>query len=182
MTVYGTERLTKTHDRLSFNCGDEILNLYLREIAGQDAKRHAAVVFVLITRDEPQRIRGFYTLSASSVNLVDLPDRLRKHLPRYPEVPVTLLGRSAVDLAFQGQGIGKLLLVDALQRSYVHSASIAAAAVVVDAKSADAERFYRHFGFQSLCNARLFLPMKTVAQIERESGAQTHEEIGTWRG
>ena len=174
--MYGTERLTKTHDRLSFDCGDEILNLYLREIAGQDAKRHTAVAFVLITRDEPQRIRGFYTLSASSVNLVDLPDPLRKHLPRYPEIPVTLLGRLAVDLAFQGQGIGKRLLVDALKRSYEHSASIAAAAVVVDAKNADAERFYRHFGFQPLCNARLFLPMRTVAQLERESKAEAHKE------
>lgn len=168
MTVYATEPLTKNHDRLSFDCGDEILNQYLREIAGQDAKRHAAVVFVLITRDEPLRIRGFYTLSAGSVNLIDLPDQLRRHLPRYPEVPVTLLGHLAVDLAFQGQGTGKRLLVDALKRSYEHSAAIAAAAVVVDAKNTDAERFYRHFGFQTLCNGRLFLPMRTVAQLERE--------------
>jgi len=90
---------------------------------------------------------------------------LTRKLPRYPVVPAILIGRLARDLSFPGTG-GKLL-ADALQRALRHSASIAAATVVVDAKDETASEFYRHFGFESLADdsRRLFLPMTTVEKL-----------------
>lgn len=92
---------------------------------------------------------------------------MAKKLPRYPQLPVTLIGRLAVDLRLKGQGAGAFLLMEALHRSLTHSEQIAAMAVVVDAKDGAAVSFYRHFDFQPRQrNARrMYLPMKTVAAL-----------------
>ena len=99
--------------------------------------------------------------------LADLPDELARKLPRYPQMPVTLLGRLAIDNTLSGQRMGQFLLMDALWRSLTAAAQIAAMAVVVDAKDKSAEAFYAHFGFIPLQQqpARMFLPMKTVASL-----------------
>jgi predicted N-acetyltransferase YhbS len=75
------------------------------------------------------------------VNLADLPENVAKKLPRYPNVPATLLGRLAVSEDFRGQGIGELLLLDALQRALGNTREVAAAVVVVDAKDERARGF-----------------------------------------
>lgn len=113
------------------------------------------------------RVLGYYTLSASLVNTGELPDTLAKKLPRYPQLPVTLLGRLAVHESMKGQGLGQFLLLDALHRCLVAAANIAATAVVVDAKDDAAAAFYRRFGFAPLQAQprRLFLPMKVVAGL-----------------
>jgi len=77
---------------------------------------------------------------------------LAKKLPRYPQLPVTLLGRLAVDQSMKGMGMGEFLLMDALRRSVEAAANIAAMAVLVDAKDEAAEAFYRHFSFLPLCS------------------------------
>jgi predicted GNAT family N-acyltransferase len=83
------------------------------------------------------------------------------------QLPATLVGRLARSLDFKGQGIGDLLLIDALQRSLNHSKSVASVAVVVDAKDEVAKAFYEKHGFIELPEhpSRLFLPMKLVEQI-----------------
>ena len=161
------EPLGKAHDRLSFSCGYEALDRYLREQASQDARRRVAAPFVLVQESERKTIVGYYTLSALGIDLHDLPDNVIKKLPSYPVVPVTLLGRLAVDLQYRGQGAGEFLLVDALLRAYTQSSQIAAAAVVVDAIDEQAARFYRHFGFTPFPDkpTRLFIPMKTVVEL-----------------
>ena len=80
---------------------------------------------------------------------------------------MTLLGRLAIDQSLKGKGVGQFMLMDALRRSLEAATEIAAMAVLVDAKDADAEAFYRRFGFAPLQQqpARLFLPMKTVAAL-----------------
>ena len=95
-----------------------------------------------------------------------MPAVLAKKLPQYP-LPAVLLGRLAVDTQFQGQGLGKLLLVDALKRALAASQSIAVHAMVVDAKDAQAKSFYEKFGFiaSSDLPLRLFLPLKSVQQF-----------------
>ena len=110
---------------------------------------------------------GYYTLSASLVNTSELPDALAKKLPRYPQLPVTLLGRLAVDQSMKGKGMGQYLLLDALRRCAEAAGNIAAMAVVVDAKDDAAEAFYRHFSFLPLQQQprRMFLPMKAVAGL-----------------
>jgi predicted GNAT family N-acyltransferase len=165
--AYRVERLTKQHDRATFDCGVEALNLYLQQQARQDAEKHVAAPFVLVdSADVPRstEVLGYYTLSASILSVGDIAPALAKKLPRYPQLPVTLIGRLAVDARLRGQGCGAHLLMDALHRSLTHATEIAAMAVVVDAKDEAAAAFYRRFDFKPLETSarRLYLPMKTV--------------------
>jgi predicted GNAT family N-acyltransferase len=165
-TPYRIAPLSKSHDRSGFSCGSEPLDRYLQQQARQDADKRVAAPFVLV---EPpaNRVLGYYTLSASVITADELPDKLAKKLPRYPQLPVVLLGRLAVDQGCRGRGIGEFILMDALHRSLKSAADIAAMAVVVDAKDVGAASFYQHFGFAQLQRrpGRLFLPMKTVAEL-----------------
>ncbi|MFA5521122.1 MAG: GNAT family N-acetyltransferase [Castellaniella sp.] len=158
--------LARIHDRKSFDCGEEGLNRYLRTQARQDAERRVAAPFVL-TGPDTRKIHGFYTLSSSIIPVDELPADLMKRLPRYGQLPVTLLGRLAVDRSAAGQGVGEFLLIDALRRCLETAQQIAAMAVIVDAKNEGAESFYRHFDFQPFQHAplRLFLPMSQIAQL-----------------
>lgn len=158
--------LAKVHGRNAIDCGHEDLNRYLREQARQDAEKRVAAPFVL-TQPGDARVLGFYTLSSSIIPAPELPPELMKRLPRYGQLPVTLLGRLAVDRSAAGQGVGEFLLVDALRRSLEAAQQIAAMAVVVDAKNERAESFYRHFDFQPFQQAplRLFLPMAQIAEL-----------------
>ncbi|HEX5339055.1 MAG TPA: GNAT family N-acetyltransferase [Gallionella sp.] len=132
-----------------FQCGSEPLNEYIRRYASQDVRRNVARVFVAAPESDTGRLAGYFTLSAGSVNCTSLPGSLAKKLPRYP-VPVALIGRLAVDLKFQGKGLGSILLADACQKVRQASAVLAVAGIIVDAKDAQATAFYKHFGFVSL--------------------------------
>ena len=153
----------------------EALDLYLRTQALQDLRRLVSAVFV-ITPLGQRRVLGYCTLSALSLALGRLalgrlPLEARRKLPRYPEVPVTLLGRLAVDRSCRGAGIrlGEHLLVDALRRSLEASAQVASYAVVVDvvAGQPDPIGFYLRYGFQALPDhpRRLFLPIATIRRL-----------------
>jgi ribosomal protein S18 acetylase RimI-like enzyme len=163
---YRFEPLGRHHDRAAFSCGAPELDRYLQRQARQDMQRHIAAVFVLQDGEEA-KIAGYYTLSATAIRLIDLPEGLSRRLPRYPDLPAVLLGRLAVDAAYQGQGLGEILLMDALTRALTQSQEIAALAVIVDAKDEAAVGFYRRYGFQQLEDQprRLFLPMQTIAAL-----------------
>lgn len=155
-TPYRTERLAK-QDRKAFDCGVEPLTTYLRKQAGQDQKRRVAVCYLLIEQATGQ-IAGFYTLSAGSMELGDLPQEQAKKLPRYPTLPIARVGRLAVGLAFRGQGLGSLLLADAVNRA--RGAEMGVYAVLVDAKDDHAAAFYEHHGFKRIGASQvLFLPL-----------------------
>lgn len=160
------EPLGRQHQRDEFLCGHDALDRYLRQQARQEADKHVAAPFVLVQGDDPA-VLGYYTLSASSINTADVAPEMASKLPRYPQLPVTLIGRLAVDYRLKGQGRGAFLLIDALRRSFEHAVSVAAVAIVVDAKDEGAAAFYRHFRFLALQKdpRRLYLPMKTVAQL-----------------
>ncbi|WP_341841204.1 GNAT family N-acetyltransferase [Chitinophaga caseinilytica] len=86
--------------------------------------------------------------------------------PSYSDLPVTLLGRLAVDKTCQGQRIGELLLIDALFRSYENSKIIGSIAVVVDPLDEDAVGFYKKYGFVTLPDSgKMFMPMKMIEQL-----------------
>lgn len=161
------EPLRKQHDRAGFSCGNPSLDQYLKERARQDAQRYVAAPFVLVSGPGEKTILGYYTLSSFSIDLSDLPYDTARKLPSYPNIPVTLLGRLAVDQRHAGQGYGEFLLTDALHRSLTQSSQIAALAVVVDAIDDTAVRFYKHFNFMPFPErpTRLFLPMQTVAAL-----------------
>ncbi len=166
LSAYRVEPLVKRHGREGFSCGSVALDRYLQQLARQDADKRVAAPFVAV-QSPAARVLGYYTLSSSVVNAGQLPEALAKGLPRYPQLPVTLLGRLAIDQAVKGQGLGQFMLMDALRRSLAGAAQIAAMAVLVDAKDDAAEAFYRHFSFLPLQQQprRLFLPMKTVATL-----------------
>lgn len=156
------EPLARHHDRTLFSCGIEALDRYLRQQASQDARKFAAATFVLVEKDRSE-VFGFYTLSATSVRLTDLPESMMKKMPRYPLVPAILLGRLAVDQRQRGNHFGELLLIDALHRC-LNMDQIGWSAVVVDAKDEGAATFYERYHFIrfSKTSNRLFLPRDTI--------------------
>ncbi|MEQ1829898.1 MAG: GNAT family N-acetyltransferase [Pirellula sp.] len=165
MRQFVCEALGKRHDLHQFDCGNQALNDYLRKTASQDVKRKASVVYVIVPTDQPQRVVGFYTLCATSLELATLPADLVKLLPRYPQVPAILIGRLARD--FRVPGIGSLLLSDALTRCVRVAAEIGATLIIVDSKGEEASRFYEKFGFIALprVTQRMFLPIATAAKL-----------------
>jgi GNAT superfamily N-acetyltransferase len=151
------EPLASHHDRAVFSCGVDALDRYMRQQAGQYARKHAAVAFVLV-EEGSLAVLGFYTLAATSVQLTDLPEATAKKLPRYPLVPAILLGRLAVDRRQRGKRYGELLLMDALNRC-LDTKDIGWAVVIVDAKDEAAVTFYEHYHFIRFAPSsyRLFL-------------------------
>lgn len=156
------EPLNPTHDRTGFQCGIEALDRYLKKQAKQDIKRRISRVFVASKPDNPKTVIGYYTLSTLSIELNQLPEKLARKLPRHP-VPAALIGRLAVSNAAQGQGVGKMLLADAIKRTLAVSDQIAIYAMVVDAINDNARGFYEQFGFTRLSDdsPRLFVPLKS---------------------
>lgn len=159
MSRYNIRALDSGVDTKAFQCGHAILDDYICHYASQDVRRDIARVFVATPDSEPTRLAGFFSLSAGSVNCAELPPSLAKRLPRYP-VPVALIGRLAVDIQFQGKGLGSILLVDACQKVARASATLAVVGLVVDAKDAAAASFYLHFGFATMPGRpdRLLMP------------------------
>lgn len=161
-----SEPLNSTHKKSDFSCGKEMLDRYIQEQAGQDVKRKLSACFV-VNDVETNLLKGYYTLSNNSIPIELVPNQIQKKLPRsYKSIPTTLLGRLAIDNKFQGQGIGKLILIDALKRSYEISKTIGSFAVIVDPIDQEAENFYDKYGFIKLPDSgKMFLPMKTISQL-----------------
>ena len=157
----------KKHDRAAFSCEQESLDRYLTEHATHEIKKRVAAVYVLTPHGKT--IAGYYTLSQFAIEAGELPPELvqQLNLPRYDRLPATLLGRLARSKEFEGRGVGELLLMGALKRALEHSRNIASVAVVVEAIDENARAFYRRCGFIDIPNHlnRLFMPMKTVAQL-----------------
>jgi len=167
------------HNRDLFFCGSEELDVYLKKYALQDVKRNLTKVFVLEGKS-PEEVVGYYTLSPLSFSKMEMTQPFSKKLPHYP-TPAILLGRLAVSLNFQGQGIGAKLLMDALLR--VHRVSedcFGIYAVVVDAKNERARSFYQHFGFIPFLNKtnRLFLPLDVLKSLVCPLFPTLHEQAG----
>lgn len=109
---------------------------------------------------------GYYTLCATALPPGDVPEAARRHVPRYPLVSATLVGRLAVAVARQGQRLGALLLADALRRAYASAESVGSSMVVVDAIDEGAATFYAAHGFVRLPESlRLVLPMRLVERM-----------------
>ena len=156
--------LRRTHDRKAFASGEPSLDRYLARQASQDVRRLANGVYVLTANAEPEMVLGYYTLAATSVPFADMPESLARHLPRYPLVSATLLGRLAVAEAAQERGFGRLLLLDAMRRSRDAATSIGACVIVVDALNGAARSFYAAHGFARLSSDRLIYPLRSVTR------------------
>lgn len=166
------EPLNPTHDRAGFRSGVEALDSYLKKQAKQDIKRRISRVFVATTPENSKKVVGYFTLSALSVELNQLPEKLARKLPKHP-VPAALIGRLAVEKSARRQGVGKMLLADAIKRTLAVSDQIAIHAMVVDAIDDKAKSFYEKFGFIPFGddNPRLFLPLKSIGVLKTKTKA-----------
>ncbi len=156
-----TVPLGEMHDRAGFTCGVESLDRYRKTQAGQDVRRKANAVFVLGLETERERVLGYYTLCAMAISQGEVPEAARKHVPRYPLVSCTLIGRLAVAKDLQGQRLGSILLADALQRAFESASTVGSSLVMVDALDEEAAGFYAAYGFVRLPDSlRLVLPIR----------------------
>ena len=156
----------KRFDRSQFDCGYQSLNHYIRHQVSQDIRKRLTACFVLV--DESLAVKGYYTLASHSIPQQEVPDQYVKQIPSsYTDVPVTLLGRLAVDQFISGKGYGRYLLVDALKKSYETALQVVGSmAVVVDPVDESSQAFYEKYGFIVLPGSgKMFLPMKTIGKL-----------------
>ena len=165
MPIWEIQRLSREHNREPFDCGQPMLDDWLKQQAGQFDRKDLARTFVAV-RPDNVLVLGFYSLSNHRVAPDTIPAAEAKGLPRL-DVPVALLGRLAVDRSMQGQGLGALLLVDALRRTQHLADQIGIRAVEVDAIDDAAQRFYLKFGFMPLLDnpRHLFMPMRAIRKL-----------------
>jgi GNAT superfamily N-acetyltransferase len=157
------EALDTRHDRRSFSCGDSELDGYLKRFARQHAAAKVSRTYVAANG---ATILGYYSLAMSAIRKDQLPDAYQSRFPNYP-LPVARLARLAVDQRFQRQGLGELLLADALSRCLRLSEEIGMVGVVVDAKHERARRYYERFEFERFPDSplTLWLPMAAIARL-----------------
>ena len=165
MADYLTLPLDSKHKKSEFTCGNTYLDNYIQKQAKQDIKRKLSACFVMTS--EENDIKGFYTLSNAGIPREVIPEKIKKKLPRaYESLPVTLLDRLAISEKNKRQGLGKLLLIDALKRSLEVSKVIGSMAVIVDPIDENAVKFYHRFGVITLPDSeKMFLSMKTIEQL-----------------
>lgn len=162
LTILPLEDLTI--NRNNFSCTSKELEKYFHKYAAQDVRRGLAKCFVLIDK-ALDKIIGYYTLSALSIQLLDIPkERISKSIP-YSNIPAVLMGRLAVDSHYQKQGYGKFLVVDAIHK--VKNTTIGSAVLVVDAKDDDAALFYKKLSLIEFTDSkgkhrRLFYPLTEI--------------------
>jgi len=137
--------LAKGDPVYGFDCGSEELNRFIERYAYQSQQSQGARTYVSLSDDG--KLAGFYTLAYGSVEYEKVPERTRKGLPRH-DVPVMILARLAVAKDFQGRGLGRQLLNDALLRTLQAAEIAGLRAVVVHAKDKEAKRFYERFRFE----------------------------------
>ena len=165
MPDWQIQRLGRQHDRSRFECGQSALNEWLQQRAGQFDRKDLSRTFVAV-RPDATAVLGYYALSSHRVGYNSLPSEEGRWRPVL-DGPVVLLGRLAVDRTVQGQGLGSLLLVDALRRTLYLAEQIGIRAIEVDALDQAARRFYLKFGFQPLLDNphHLFLPLHVIRKL-----------------
>ncbi|MCC6702302.1 MAG: GNAT family N-acetyltransferase [Fluviicola sp.] len=163
-----TVSLQSYHFRDEFESGQIVLDDYLKKQANQDIKKRVSACFVLTHQEQSlEKVKGYYTLSSTSIPRELIPSELEKKFPKsYQTIPATLLGRLARDKTVIGTGQGEKLLIDALYRSHLAAKEVGSFAVVVDPIDEKAESFYLDYGFKKLPDSgKLFLAMKTIDQL-----------------
>lgn len=153
--------LNDSHEMADFDCGNNVLNEWLIKRALKNQRNNASRSFVI---RKAQRVIGYYALANGSVERLNAPKSIARNMPE--PIPVVVLGRLAVDLRAQGQGLGAALLKDALLRILAVSKNIGIRAVLIHAISEDAKRFYLRYGFQvsPIDSMILMLPIQHIEE------------------
>ena len=154
--------LSGSHDRRLFDCGRSELNTWLAQVASQHQHKGLSKTFVAVQEHAPSRICAFYALTLAELDGQHLPEAWRQKMPR--RAPGVRLGRLAVDLRCQKQGLGELMLIDALTRSQRIHTEAGGIGLFVDALDVQAAAFYQRYGFVCAPDQPLllFLPLQTL--------------------
>jgi len=159
MTLSAPVPLTADHELAGFDCGQPALNDWLKHRALKNESRFSRTYVVC----DGKRVVGYFCISAGAVERRAAPGTMRRNAP--DSVPVSVVGRLAVDKSHAGRGLGADLLADALRRIAAASQSIGIGAVLVQAKDEAAKRFYLRcveFLEYPADSRTLFLPIETV--------------------
>ena len=165
------EPIAKKHDRLSFDCGEPAMNEFLWRHARQSHDKGAAKTFLAISNSDGKTILGFYSLSPASLEYARAPEIVRRGLARH-DVPVFRLARLAVNLPFQGHGLGGQLILAAGRRCLLAATEVGGVALLIDAKSERAANWYSSYGAVPLADAplSLLLPLATIQKSLESAG------------
>ncbi|HTH74332.1 MAG TPA: GNAT family N-acetyltransferase [Trinickia sp.] len=147
------------HDVSAFDCGEPMLNHWLRHRAAKNESRFSRTYVV----GEGRRVVGYYCIAAGGVERAAAPAAMRRNAPN--AIPVSVIGRLAVTREHAGKGLGGDMLADALRRIAAASRSIGIGAVLVHAKDEPAKHFYLNcaeFAEYPAGSRTLFLPIETV--------------------
>lgn len=134
------------HELTDFSSGEAVLDDWLREHALQNEVQGASRTYV-VCEHKALRVAAFYSLATGAVIRSAAPGGIRRNMPE--PVPVMVLGRLAVDKDWQGKGIGKGLLRDAVLRTLQAAEIAGIRALLVHALSVEAKKFYERCGFQA---------------------------------
>ncbi|AFY35014.1 GNAT family N-acetyltransferase [Calothrix sp. PCC 7507] len=159
------ELLGKQHNRDCFDCGNKALNQFLKQIARQHIQKGVSRTFVLVNTEQPEIVIGFFTLTLCEVRVDKFSAKFFKKYPS--KVPGVKLARLAVDKAYQRQGIGEVLMIEAMQRALIVAENAGGIGLFVDAKDEGAKTYYSRYGFVSLedTSLELFLPLSVIEQM-----------------
>lgn len=165
------EPIAKSHDRKSFDCGDDAMNDFLRRFARQSHEQNASKTFCTIDEAAPGRILGFYTITPSAVSHADVPAAMTRGLAQH-EVSGFRLARLATDMTVTGQGLGGQLLAAAALRCLRITTEVGGVLLIIDAKSERAASWYASYGAQPLEDTPLTLvmPLATFARDLKTNG------------
>jgi GNAT superfamily N-acetyltransferase len=136
--------LTASHRLDDFECGEVVLDDWLKRRALANQSSGASRTFVVA--DENENVRGYYAMAAGAVAHQLATSGVRRNMP--DPVPVMVLGRLAVDRRAQGMRLGAALLQDAVKRAVAVSENAGVRAVLVHAIHERAKQFYERYGFQ----------------------------------
>jgi GNAT superfamily N-acetyltransferase len=151
--------LTANHDLTAFDCGEPVLNEWLKHRALKNESRFSRTYVVC----DGNAVAAYFCIAAGSVERAAAPGKVRRNAPDV--IPVSVIGRLAVSRAYAGHGLGADILSDALRRIAVASQSIGIGAVLVQAKDDNAKRFYMacaEFTEYPAGSRTLFMPIETV--------------------
>ena len=163
MSLIPPEALNSGHCVSPFDCGKPVLNDWLVRHARQAQASGSAKTFVVADSD---RIVGYFSLTVGQVDTLEAPERINKGMGQYP-IPVVLLARLAVSLHYQGRGIGRGLLQDAIRRTLVIAEQAGIRALLAHPIDEDAAQFYLRFGFVAspLRERQLLLLLKDARRL-----------------
>ena len=144
MSLSAPQPLDVSHRLEAFDCGKPALTDWLLRHARQAQGSGSARTFISCDDD---RVAGYYSLTVGQIDTIDAPERVRRGMGQYP-IPLVILARLAVDLDYQGHGLGFSLLQDATHRAIAVAEHAGIRAMLTHPLDAEAEAFYRRFGFE----------------------------------